>query len=113
MRGTIKLMRSRVGYLNDMPRASIVRGDAPAWPAEILLTDFRYDGIFPGAPLSAKDRLAWLANHDATHGRFYPSDPPDPQPYRQLAGVLKQQGREADARAVLFGYERCRSRWTP
>ena len=110
VRGVLNLIRCRAGYLNDRPRG-ITKDGRPAWPEQILLTDFRYDGIFPGAPLGAKDRLAWLANHDATYRTHYPDDPPDPQPYRQLAEVLKAQGRESDARRVLFGYEKRRARW--
>ena len=106
--GAIDLTRCRVGYLNDRPSATRPDG-RPAWPERILLADFHYDGIAPIAPLGAEDRLAWLANHDTTYREYAPDDPPDPQPYRQLAGVLKEMGRETDARAILYGYERRRA----
>ena len=109
-RGALNFTRTRIGYLND-GLASEKENGTPSWPEEILLTDCRYDAIYPGSPLRAKDRLAWLANHDRTYRRFFPNDPPDPQPYRQLAEVLKKQGRDEDARAVLFGFEKRRAYW--
>lgn len=108
-RGVIGLTRCNVGYLADRPSAARPDG-GPAWPERIRLTGFRYDGIYPGAPLDARDRLAWLENHDKTVEVSLPDDPPDPQPYRQLAETLKSQGRNADARRVLFGFEKKHAR---
>jgi len=127
--GRLVLTQSRVGLLNDQPL--LYRLDrTPEWPARIVLNDFCYDAIHTRSPLNAVSRLAWLANHDRTMGhlretppaapsgivlrmlvRFLPHNregywsrhatPPDPQPYRQLADVLRQQGHDGDASAVL------------
>ncbi|NRA58475.1 MAG: hypothetical protein HRU13_10230, partial [Phycisphaerales bacterium] len=118
----------------------------PAWPAQIVLNDCRYDAIHTQSPLDAASRLAWLANHDRSMAYLPPpgwpgtispvqrvvlrllpqaragywskgAGPCDPQPYRQLASVLRRQGHEGDANAVLtaLGWRRLmplfRERW--
>jgi hypothetical protein len=48
----------------------------------------------------AEGRLEWLAKGDRSNGAF------TPQPYTQLAKVLREMGHERDARAVLIAKER-------
>lgn len=103
--GEIDLTRSKIGYLVD----DLVNGK---WPQHIILESCEYDAIYSGAPLDASTRLAWLRNHDRTWAAYQPPNtPPDPGPYRWLAGVLRTQGHERDADAVLerLGWRR----WWP
>jgi hypothetical protein len=97
--GVLDLTRSRIAYLNDEPGTD---ADRPVWPEKIMLADCRYDALHGGSPLDARSRLDWLDNHDRTMREYLPDGhPPDPQPYRQLAEVLKRQGYDDDARTVL------------
>lgn len=98
--GVIDLAGTRIACLHD--RSATDNQSRSSWPERILLTDCRYDALDTGCPLDAKSRLAWLANHDKTVRKYrQPGTPPDPGPYRQLAGVLRKQGHERDADAVM------------
>ncbi|MEM1330614.1 MAG: hypothetical protein AAGG07_08650 [Planctomycetota bacterium] len=99
-KGEVDLTRASVGYVNDHPGedAGVLN-----WPRKLRLTGFRYDGIYPGSPMTAAARLRWLEHHDTTTEQIL-GGVPDPQPYRQLAEVLKKQGHDEDAWKVLFAY---------
>lgn len=94
--GRVDLTAARVGTYTD---------DRASWPgAEALdLIGFRYTSIEPD---DLDTRLDWLCR-----ARFAP------QPYEQLAGVLRQQGHSESATSVLVAKERARierggeSRW--
>jgi hypothetical protein len=90
--GTVRLVSARVGRLLN---------DAASWPApgHLQLDGFVYTAIAVG-PADATARLAWLARQ--------PSTPFRPQPYLQLAKVLRESGHEADAKRVLIEKERAR-----
>jgi hypothetical protein len=90
--GTVRLVSVRIGRLID---------DEASWPARghLQLNGFVYTVIAIG-PTDAKARLAWLARQ--------PSTPFRPQPYLQLAHVLRESGHEADAKRVLIAKERAR-----
>ena len=95
-RATLILTRSHVGTLRD---------DSESWPAQgnLDVDAFVYDRI-SGGPTDAKTRLQWLrlqigASVDQSQDAF------SPQPYRQLAGVLRGQGHDSQARKVLIGLE--------
>ncbi|HED54713.1 MAG TPA: hypothetical protein ENJ00_11015 [Phycisphaerales bacterium] len=90
----VDLTRSHLGYLID---------EAESWPKHINLSDCRYDAINAQSPLDAKRRLEWLRRHDKTMEQFgfLPKGFFDPQPYRQLARVLRQQGHTRDADKVM------------
>jgi hypothetical protein len=90
--GTVRLVGGRVGWLHD---------DEASWPApgNLRLDGFVYTSIATG-PIDSKARLAWLARQ--------PSRPFRPQPYLQLAKVLRENGHEADAKRVLIAKERAR-----
>lgn len=92
IKGRVDLTRARAEYLND---------DGNPWPDQVLLTDFRYRAIHHGSLGDVKWRKTWLANHDKTFRSGYPDHPPDPQPYRHLARVLREQGHDAEARDIL------------
>lgn len=81
---------------------AVLTDDKNSWPVKgtLKLDGFAYRRLtHPGY---SKDRLAWL-------GRQIPDTPnPDgadfhPQPYRQLASVLRAQGLEEEAKRVLIG----------
>tara|TARA_R110002072_G_scaffold99853_2_gene219677 strand:- start:526 stop:2103 length:1578 start_codon:yes stop_codon:yes gene_type:complete len=88
--GSVDLTSARIGYLVD------VLSD---WPKNMWLTDFEYKGIHPHYIGKLHNRLAWLASHDSTCAnlnRF------DPQPYRQLAKVLRHSGYDQFADSVMY-----------
>lgn len=92
--GTVNLSSATVGQLID---------DMSSWPShgDLVLNHFSY-GAFPVEPVDAKNRLEWLARQNPSKFRqnFWP------QPYEQLAKVLREMGHEADARKVLIEKEK-------
>ncbi|MFN0115130.1 MAG: hypothetical protein ACKVPY_10680 [Paracoccaceae bacterium] len=82
--GTLDLNGAHAGDLTD---------DAASWPARMILDGFTYDRIV-GAT-NAASRLAWLAKGTRWNGTFFP------QPYTQLATVLRRMGHDRAARDVL------------
>jgi hypothetical protein len=96
--------------LSDASCAVLV--DAPeSWPQEagkLVLDGFVYGRIErPGDPAR---RLRWLRlqvpEKGSVRGALF-----WPQPYRQLAAVLRMQGHDAEAKAILIGLARDRRRW--
>jgi hypothetical protein len=81
-------------------KADSLWDDEPSWPAEgeLMIDGFAYRQ-FSGGPADARTRLAWLY--------LQPQDD-RPQPYRQLATVLRDSGRDLDATDVLIAKERAR-----
>ncbi len=76
--------------------ADSILDDEASWPAEgkLFLTGFVYGRISQG-PGTAEERLKWLARQVPFH----------PQPYRQLAKVLRENGDDAGPREVLYEME--------
>ncbi|MEK6677598.1 MAG: hypothetical protein AABZ47_18335 [Planctomycetota bacterium] len=76
-----------------------LRDEKASWPGEgkLKLDGFTYDRVDENAPLDVEGRLMWL--------RLDRSDRFNPQPYEQLASVLKRQGHEEDAKNILVGKE--------
>jgi hypothetical protein len=70
--------------------------DEPSWPGQgsLDLDGFVYGGFF-GGPTDAPTRLRWLDRQ----GQF------KPQPYRQLAKVLRELGDDEGAKRVLLERE--------
>jgi hypothetical protein len=64
-------------------------------PGNLLLDGLLYERFAGGAPRNAESRLDWLARQ-----RDFA-----PQPYRQLAKVLRNEGDDRGARRVLFEME--------
>jgi len=79
------LRGARVGSLWD---------SADSWPesGNLYLHNFCYDEIDDEAPHEAKERIQWLRLQP--EGRFYP------QPYEQLANVLREKGYERAAKRI-------------
>lgn len=85
--GNIRLSSSHVFGLAD---------DLQSWPGNerLFLDGFTYDRIM-GTSTHAEARIKWLKKGAYWAGEFYP------QPFTQLAKVLRDMGHEADARKVL------------
>jgi hypothetical protein len=92
--GVLDLTGGEVGILNDAESS---------WPARgsLVLDRFRY-GAIVGGPVDAARRLEWLARQDPARwgADFWP------QPYEQLAGVLRGMGHEDEAKTVLIEKQR-------
>lgn len=75
--------------------------DLQSWPksGQLILDGFSYDRIDGGLTDAAR-RLDWLVKGDRWDEEFFP------QPYTQLAKVLREMGHERDARLVLIAKER-------
>ena len=76
--------------------------DKASWPApgKLHLDGLIYNTFARASPCNARERLEWLQRQ--------PALPFKPQPYQQLAEVLRRSGREADAKKVLIARERAR-----
>ena len=83
----LRLDSAKIGTLWD---------DENSWPAKLYLDGLVYDRIHTEAPIDSDARLLWLGLQG------YDKDKYVPQPYEQLAKVLKQMGHEADARRILI-----------
>ncbi len=92
--GKVELSGASVDLLCDSPKS---------WPKEgqLALDRFVYNGIVgKGTTVDAKMRLKWLSLLDTTEKAF------SPQPYEQLAKVLREMGHREDAKVVLIEKER-------
>ncbi len=98
--GVLNLTGSRLGALLDRK----------PWPSGLLLTDCVYEANLIESSLDVQRRLEWLALHDKTEYKIKPKDDlgrlPSPQPYQQLARVLRKQGREHDAARTMQEFAR-------
>jgi sRNA-binding regulator protein Hfq len=82
---SLGLWSARVGTLQDK---------AGSWPSKgnLYLHGLVYDTIHDDAPRDAKNRIDWLRRQPIFR----------PQPYEQLAAVLRKGGQDEDAREVLI-----------
>jgi hypothetical protein len=80
--------------------ARILSDDVQSWPApgKLWLDGFDYHSIAAESPRDVTSRLRWLGLQTA----FYP------QPYRQLARVMRESGDDTGADAVLIAMEDAR-----
>jgi hypothetical protein len=90
VKGRIDLTAAHVGDLVDDPSGW------PQGPDRLILDGFTYDRITGAAPVTFAARRAWLRAGSVWRGDFFP------QPYTQLARVLRQMGHEGEARKVLI-----------
>src|SRR5207248_10549053 len=81
------------------------RDEEKSWPGEgkLFLDGFTYDRISEDSPLTAQSRIEWL--HRQPRDKFLP------QPYEQLASVLRNMGHEREARAVVIQKNRDHARY--
>ncbi|HWA97024.1 MAG TPA: hypothetical protein VG713_00965 [Pirellulales bacterium] len=70
-------------------------------PGRLLLHGLLYDELDDRSSLDAQTWIEWL--------RLQPSVPFRPQPYEQLAQVLRKDGQDADAKLVQFAKEHDRA----
>jgi len=80
--------------------AAALWDDAASWPApgNLLVDDFVY-GDISGGPTDASDRLRWLARQPPGYR---------PQPYGQLAKVMRERGSDVGAVDVMMAKENAR-----
>jgi hypothetical protein len=80
--------------------AAALWDDAASWPAagSLLIDDFVY-GDLSGGPRDAPSRLRWLARQPPGY---------QPQPYGQLAKVMRERGSDVGAVEVLMAKEDAR-----
>jgi hypothetical protein len=83
-------------------KADALWDDEASWPApgKLMIDGFIYNE-FAGGPAEADLRLRWLERQGPGYR---------PQPYRQLATVLRNSGRETGATDVLIAKEEVRRR---
>jgi hypothetical protein len=99
--GAVDLTSAHVGDLWDDPE-SWAKCDM------LYLSGFIYDVLHGG--INVADRLAWLNMGAVSRREFYP------QPYEQLAKLLRDTGHRSDARAIMVAKEKeqrkaSRQRW--
>ncbi len=90
--GSVVLAAAHIGDLCDDPHNWPVAG-------RLILDGFTYDRI-SAAFTDAPQRLEWLRKGAYWDGEFFP------QPYNQLAKVLREMGHEREARTVLIHKEK-------
>ena len=90
---TLDLRSARIGVLME---------DLDSWPesGRLLLNGLVYDEIGDGAPTDAKSRIDWLCRQPSFQ----------PQPYEQLAEVLRKSGHDNDAKQILIAKNKDRAR---
>jgi len=89
-------------------KARILVDDEDSWPdhGDLDLRGFLYESII--GPTDAATRLRWLARQypeKRRRGDYHP------QPYEQLAAVLRGMGHEADAKKVCIAREQDRRKY--
>jgi len=91
----LDLRSAKIGTLYD---------EQKSWPdkGKLHLSGLVYDEIYDKAPTDAKSRIEWLNLQDDDKYR--------PQPYEQLAKVLKAAGREEQAKKILIEKNKARIR---
>ncbi len=123
--GQVRLIGAQIGaYLDtrgsnfanaslNLPLAKVASllDDTASWPTagNLYLDGFVY-GRISESPLDSKSRLEWLRRQIAPAEAARP-DQFWPEPYRQLAKVMRDQGKSDDALAVLIGLEDDRRRY--
>ena len=88
-------------------RSASIRGlwdDKDSWPApnNLFLHGLVYNEIYEGSPRDAESRIDWLQRQKG----FWP------QPYEQLAAVLRKGGQDEDARKILIAKNKDKARLT-
>lgn len=87
-------------------KIGILWDDPGSWPpaGKLFLDGFRYDRFCEASPFDAQRRKDWL--HRQPPGTFLP------QPYEQVAMVLRDMGYERDARLIMMEKNRERARFS-
>ncbi len=90
-KGQVDLSYAHVGVVVDR------LADWPS-PGELVLDGFVYDAFGGGAPTNLEARLEWLSRQPK--GKYWP------QPYEQLAKVLREMGHERASREIAIAQQR-------
>jgi hypothetical protein len=93
---------SSTGRLNfNAAQFGVLVDDEQSWPSKAVIEfdGMTYDRIMASST-DAKARLHWLGKGDKSNWEF------EPQPYTQLAKVLRDMGHDSDARTVLLERDR-------
>ncbi len=99
-------VNSPEGVTLDLRSASIgvLWDDKDSWPEKdrLFLHGLVYNEIYADSPRTAEDRIDWLRRQ------------PDfrPQPYEQLAAVLRKSGQDGDAKKILIAKNEDRAKLT-
>ncbi|PJE98504.1 oxidoreductase [Streptomyces carminius] len=77
-----------------------------SWPVEdgLWMAGFTYQNLIPRGRFTLAQRIQWLATATPEYA---------PEPYEQLATVMRNSGEDADARAVLLEKQRRRRETLP
>ncbi|WP_342361230.1 hypothetical protein [Terrarubrum flagellatum] len=102
--GQIRLMHAKCAILVD-DDSLIPRAGEPSTPDRLVLNGFIYDSLYPTSPVEAKTRIRWLElqPEKALKGDFRP------QPWTQLASVLRGMGYEEAAKDISIEREKRQS----
>jgi len=101
---TLDLRSATIGTLWD---------EQQSWPenGRYFLNGLTYSDIFDKSPKDVKTRIEWIRR------QYDPENKKDfqfrPQPYEQLAAVLKKTGNDNDAKEVLIAKNKDRLKWGP
>jgi hypothetical protein len=89
----------------DAAHVQTLHDEEQSWVEEgnLSLHGFEYRYIQNESPKSHEHRLQWL--------QLQPNQFFSPQPYEQLAKVLRESGHDRDAKEILIAKERDRTRW--
>ncbi|HEX5569098.1 MAG TPA: oxidoreductase [Streptomyces sp.] len=80
--------------------------EVDSWPVDegLWMAGFTYQNLIPRGRFTLAQRLRWLATATPEYA---------PEPYEQLAVVMRNSGEDADARAVLLEKQRRRRETLP
>ncbi|MEM1275915.1 MAG: hypothetical protein AAGH74_05280 [Pseudomonadota bacterium] len=94
-KGAVDLSGAHVGMLVD---------DAESWPApgKLVLDGFTYKRFAGDAPTDAAKRMAWLERQSEAHLTVDFR----PQPFEQVAKVLREMGHAEDAKKIAMAKQR-------
>lgn len=89
----------------DSCHVTTLHDDMGSWPPQgkVSLNGFTYSRLDPNAPQDVESRKSWLLL--SSKNQY------SPQPYEQLAKVLRESGNDKDAKEILIAKERDRGRW--
>jgi hypothetical protein len=97
--GQMNLRNATVGIVHDFPQPHLIKADPLSESRSIALDGFTYTAIGGCSPTDACFRKRWLRIGTSSDGHLAP------QPYTQLAKVLRDMGHPGEARKILIERE--------
>lgn len=107
--GSLKMLSihqpEKVKLTLDSARAQTLHDEEKSWVNKnnLSLHEFEYKYIHKESPKDYVSRLKWL--------QLQLDQPYNPQPYEQLAKVLRESGYDQDGKEILIAKERVRGSW--